>query len=99
MDRETAIPKSPLGAFLTSPQVREHLAKAGQELAIALQEGLKAVASQVRNAQLDLQYPYLNSAIQNLVATVELVARKTPTGKKERAPKKGKPHGRRTSRS
>lgn len=102
MGNKTAIPKSPLASFVTSPRVRQHLAKAGEELVLALQEGLKGMALQVRDAQLDGQYPYLSAAIGNVVATVERITQRVrPVGKKvaQQTTKRGKPHDRRTSRS
>lgn len=92
MDRKTPIPPSPFGAIVSAPAVRAHLTQAGKELALALQEGLKTVAGQVQDADLMRQYPYLEAALGNLLASV---ARLTGTPRT----KKGTNHGRRARRT
>lgn len=65
---------SPLSLLLASPAVRQHLTKAGKELALALRAVLGGVESQVRKGALEGSYPYLQTALANLTATAERLA-------------------------
>ncbi|MBI4366759.1 MAG: hypothetical protein HY543_08080 [Deltaproteobacteria bacterium] len=61
----------PFGMLMTTPAVRRHLLRAGRELALAVREGLAVVATSARDSRLAAEYPYVESALRNLSATVE----------------------------
>ena len=63
--------RSPVALIVASKEVRQHLQRAGQELARAAKVGLRLVDAEARGMGLHRQYPYLQSALKNIQTSVE----------------------------
>lgn len=90
MDAEHTETRSPLSLLLASPIVRQHLANAGRQLAMAVRAGLGALEREVRRGALEVQYPYLRSVLQNVTQAVERwIGRQDQTDRKTKRPRRG----------
>ncbi|MBI2346616.1 MAG: hypothetical protein HYV03_07045 [Deltaproteobacteria bacterium] len=74
MAEKTSNPSFPIGEIFRSSAVRGHLQRAGLELLLAARAGLTTMTAHVVATGLDRPYPYLRSALKNLVAAVERLA-------------------------